>query len=135
MEKIMRTIFAFLIGLLFAATAAFAQEGLQDVQYDKEGRFAVQVEAWRSEVKADRRASFWKDRGFEHTRFIKHGNEATGDIWFRVHLGRFSNINDARFFQTVFAGMYNDKTWITTTNGDRPLITYNTPELLKYGLQ
>lgn len=115
----MRLLFVLFAGLFFAATAAFAQGDLEDVKFDKDGRFAVQVEAWRSEVKAGQRISFWKEQGFEHTRFVKHGNEETGDIWFRVHLGRFSNVEDAKDFQKVFADMYDDETWITTTNGDR----------------
>ena len=112
----MRVLFIFIIGLLFTATTVYAQESLQDVEFDTDGRFAVQVEAWRSEVKAGQRVSFWKDEGFEHARYFKHGNEKTGNIWFRVHLGRFSNIEDARSFQEVFADMYENDTFITTIN-------------------
>lgn len=118
----MRVLFAFFIGLIFAVTAAFGQEGLQDVEFDAEGRYAVQVEAWRSEIKADQRVSFWKEEGFEQTRYVKHGNEETGDIWFRVQLGRFSNIEDAGSFQKVFVDKYDMETWITTTNGPRVVL-------------
>jgi len=116
-EELMKTLLTLFIGLFFTATAAYGQEGLQEVEYDSDGRFAVQIEAWRSEVKADYRVSLWKERGFEHARYVEYGNETNGDIWFRVHLGRFSSISDAKSFQNIFTGMYEHDTWITTTNG------------------
>lgn len=110
----MKTIVLFVIFLL-AGTTVFAQEGFEDVQYDDTGKFAVQVEAWRSEVKAENRVSSWKEQGFSHSIFAREGDEATGDVWFRVFLGRFSNIEHAEHFQAVFSGMFDDETWITTT--------------------
>lgn len=111
------------IGLLFVSTLVFAQEGLEDVKYDEEGSFAVQVEAWRSEVKAEQRVAFWKDQGFEYASYAADGDDLTGDLWFRVFLGRFANIENAQQFQDIFAGMFNSDTWITTTNGDSKPMT------------
>jgi len=123
MERTMKTIFAFLIGLLFTATVAYAQENLQDVKYDDNGRFAVQVEAWRSEVKAGQRISYWKEQGLDHASFAKDGNEESGDIWFRLFLGRFANMEDAQHFQNVFAEKFNNETWITTTRSGETITT------------
>lgn len=119
----MKTIIALFIGLLFATTAVFAQEGLESVQYDDNGRFAVQVEAWRCDVKAESRVSFWKEQGFDHSTFAGDGNEATGDVWFRVFLGKFANTEDAEHFRVVFSGLFENETWITTTNGGSEPIT------------
>ncbi|MGD8748959.1 MAG: SPOR domain-containing protein [Balneolaceae bacterium] len=119
----MKTILAFLIGFLFTGTAAFAQENLQDVNYDDNGRFAVQVEAWRSDVKADNRVSYWKEQGLDHASFAKDGDEEEGNVWFRVFLGRFASIEDARQFQDVFSGMYDNETWITTTSRGEVMTT------------
>lgn len=109
-------------GLVLASSLAFAQEGFEDVKYDEDGRFAVQVEAWQAEVKANQRINFWKEEGFEYASYAQDGNEDTGDIWFRIFLGRFTNIADARQFQEVFAGMFDNETWITTTtSGTEPV--------------
>lgn len=114
--------FILFAGLLLASSLAFGQQSLEDVNYDENGRFAVQVEAWQSDVKAEQRVNFWKDQGFEYASFAQDGNEDTGDIWFRVFLGRFSNMEDARQFQDVFAEMFDNETWITTTtSGSEPV--------------
>lgn len=109
-------------GLLLAVTSVFAQEGFEDVEYNDEGRFAVQVEAWRSEVKAQNRVLFWKDQGFAHATFAREGNESTGNIWFRVYLGRFANFADAREFKAIFTDRYDHEIWITTTHSERMTI-------------
>jgi len=119
----MKTIFALIIGLMFTGAAAYAQEGLKDVKYDDNGRFAVQVEAWRSDVKAEHRISYWKEQGLDHAMFAKDGDEESGDVWFRVFLGRFATMEDARHFQDVFAGTFNNETWITTTRSGEAITT------------
>lgn len=119
----MKTMIALFMGLMFATASLFAQEGLESVQYDDNGRFAVQVEAWRCDIKAESRVNFWKEQGFNHSMFAREGDEATGDVWFRVYLGRFANVEDAQQFQVVFSGMFDDKTWITTTADTREPVT------------
>ena len=119
----MKTIIALFIGLLLASGVVFAQASMSDVTYDDNGRFAVQVEAWRSEVKAEQRVSFWKKEGVDHCIFVQEGNEESGDIWYRVLLGRFANMENAREFKRAFAEMYKVDTWITTTRSDKPITT------------
>lgn len=58
------------------------------IEYDSNGAFAVQVEAWRSKNKAEAQVQKWVDRGYENAYVVKMGNEETGDIWFRVRLGQ-----------------------------------------------
>lgn len=119
----MKTIFALIIGFLFTGTVAIAQESLKDVNYDDNGRFAVQVEVWRSDFKANQRVAYWKEQGLDHSSFAKDGDEETGNIWFRVFLGRFSTIDDARHFRDVFAGTFDNPTWITTTRSGEAIST------------
>lgn len=119
----MKIIFGLFIGLLFTGFAAFAQEELPDVNYDDNGRFAIQVEAWRSDVKADQRVSYWKEQGFDHASFAEDGNDATGDLWYRLFLGRFPTFQDAKHFQEVFAEKFDNETWITTTSSGREPIS------------
>lgn len=119
----MKTLVALFVGLFFATASVFAQEGLENIQYDDDGRFAVQVEAWRCDIKAESRVNFWKEQGFDHSTFAREGNEANGDVWFRVYLGRFANADDAEHFREVFAGMFDVETWVTTTTDVREPVT------------
>lgn len=95
-------------------TAAEEEERQRNaITFDENGHLAVQVEAWRSEVKAEEQLAKWRDRGYENAFVTKHGNEATGDIWFRVQLGKFSSKEMAQKFQDVLMEDYNAKSWIT----------------------
>jgi hypothetical protein len=104
--------------MLFTSTIALAQENFEDINYDDNGRFAVQVEAWQSDVKAEQRVSYWKDQGFSHSSFAEDGDQMSGDVWYRVFLGRFATMDDAQQFQEVFANNFDNQTWITTTMGE-----------------
>jgi cell division septation protein DedD len=60
----------------------------RQISFNTTGSFSLQVEAWRSQEKAQAQVTKWKERGFENAYVVKFGNEATGDIWFRVRLGK-----------------------------------------------
>lgn len=83
------------------------------IQFDPNGAFAVQVEAWRSEDKASAQIAKWKDRGYENAYVVKHGNEATGNIWFRVRIARFATKDMAEKFQQQLREDYNADSWIS----------------------
>lgn len=91
------------------------EEQRSQIQFDENGSFTVQTEAWRSEAKAQNQAKIWMDRGYEQAYVVKHGNEKTGDIWFRVRLGRFASKSMAQNFQTVLMDEYNANSWISLT--------------------
>ena len=83
------------------------------IEYDNSGAFAVQVEAWRSKDKAEAQIQKWVDRGYENAYVVKMGNEETGDIWFRVRLGRVATKDMAEKLQEKLMQNHNEKSWIS----------------------
>lgn len=77
------------------------------------GHYAVQVGAWRSKDKAQRLAEMWRPRGFENAYVVKHGNPETGNIWFRVRLGKFFTEQQTQNLQTWLTENYQTDSWIT----------------------
>ncbi len=83
------------------------------IEYDSDGAFAVQVEAWRSKEKAEEQIPKWVDRGYENAYVVKMGNEETGDVWFRVRLGRVATKDMAEKLQDKLMNNHNAKSWIS----------------------
>ncbi|GAA5521869.1 SPOR domain-containing protein [Aliifodinibius salicampi] len=96
------------------AQEAEEEEERMDVAFDEDGNFAVQVEAWRSRRKAEEQIKKWQNRGFENAFVVQHGNEETGDIWFRVRLGRLSTQEAARNLQAQIKENYGANSWVST---------------------
>lgn len=86
------------------------------IEYDNNGAFSVQVEAWRSKEKAEAQVQKWVDRGYENAYVVKMGNEETGDIWFRVRLGRVATKDMAKKLQDKLMQNHNEKSWISLLN-------------------
>lgn len=93
-----------------------AQAERRRIEFTPSGNFAVQVESWRSEDKAQAQVGKWKERGYENAYVVKHGNEDTGDVWFRVRLGRFATMEMAQKFQSLLMEDYNAQSWISMAN-------------------
>lgn len=89
------------------------------IEFASDGAFAVQVEAWRSRDKAKAQVQKWVDRGYENAYVVKFGNEATGNIWFRVRLGQLPSMEMAKKLEDKLMREYNAKSWITMANGDQ----------------
>lgn len=87
---------------------------LAAVRYDADGRFAVQVGSWRSETKADSLSSIWKSRGFDTAFVEEYGNRTTGDVWFRVRLGRISSRAHADGLAQHVRNRYKVQSWVAT---------------------
>lgn len=84
--------------------------------FSKTGPYALQVESWRSEAKARSRVSTWKERGFNNAEVVKYGDEAVGDIWFRVRLGHLESQDQARQAQEKLKEEYQEDSWIVASN-------------------
>ncbi|PAU94944.1 SPOR domain-containing protein [Aliifodinibius salipaludis] len=89
------------------------------IEYDSNGAFAVQVEAWRSKDKAEAQIQKWVDRGYENAYVVKMGNEETGNIWFRVRLGRVATKDMAKKLQDKLMRNHNEKSWISMTKEEK----------------
>ncbi|SMO59780.1 SPOR domain-containing protein [Fodinibius sediminis] len=90
------------------------QQDQIDVSFDPDGAYAVQVEAWRSERKAQSQVDKWVERGFENAFVVKYGQEETGDVWFRVRLGRLSDRESAQNLREQLQEKYNAPSWISS---------------------
>lgn len=88
------------------------------VQFNPNGNLALQVEAWRSREKAEAQVSKWRDRGFPNAYVVKHGNEATGNIWFRVRLGRVGSMEMAQRLGARLQQQYGERYWIANARGE-----------------
>ena len=86
---------------------------LSDIEFNSNGSFSVQVGAWRSREKAEQLTSTWKERGFSNAYVVKYGNEDTGNIWFRVRLGRVSTEANAQKLQKLLKTKYNENSWVS----------------------
>lgn len=93
-----------------------AQENESIIMFTENGRFTVQVASWRSQVKAQQEASSWQERGYENAYIVQHGNEATGDVWFRVRIGRVDSREMAQKLQQELREEHQTDSWITTAN-------------------
>lgn len=78
-----------------------------------DGHYAVQVGAWRSKNKAAQLAQEWQNRGFENAFVVKYGKKATGNIWFRVRLGKFFTQKQAKNLHKWLTKNYQTESWIS----------------------
>lgn len=88
------------------------------IEFDSDGAYAVQVEAWRSKDKAEARLQKWIDRGYENAYVVKTGNEETGNIWFRVRLGHLATKEMAKKLEDKLMRKYNTPSWTSLTKGN-----------------
>lgn len=77
-----------------------------------QGQYAIQVEAWRSKRKAQKREKIWKKRGFKDAYTIKHHGPTPGDIWYRVRLGYTDSRQKAERIQKQIQQKYQAKSWV-----------------------
>ena len=95
-----------------AEELAREREEAMRIQFAEDGSFTVQVQAWRSEEKAEEHAQEWRDRGYEHVYIEQFGNAEVGDIWFRVRLGNVQTHDIARRLQEQLKQQYDADSWV-----------------------
>lgn len=83
-----------------------------DVEFKAEGKFALQVESWRNELIAQKRADHWRTKGYTNSNVVQYGNEETGDIWFRVQIGRVDNFEKASELRRWLMEEEQQPSWI-----------------------
>lgn len=99
-----------------ASAAASGPEGPStqkpDVEFKAEGKFALQVESWRNELIAQKRADHWRTKGYTNSNVVQYGNEETGDIWFRVQIGRVDDFDTASELRRWLMEEEQQPSWI-----------------------
>lgn len=99
------------------STDATSIGGVQDrtFEFKESGRFAVQVGSWRSETKAAKLVDVWKQRGYASAYMESYGNERTGDVWFRVRLGKMATRSEADALVNQVKQHHGLNAWVDTT--------------------
>ncbi|CAN5397842.1 hypothetical protein BH23BAC3_BH23BAC3_29630 [soil metagenome] len=95
------------------ADSIAVEEERRRVEFSDDGEYVVQVEAWRSQNKAERQAQEWKDNGYDKASVVMHGNDDTGDVWYRVRLGQFDTRDMANRLQNILSEDYNAQAWVS----------------------
>lgn len=83
------------------------------IEFSENGAYAVQVQSWRSIEKAEQKLGEWKSKGYEHAYIVKYGREETGDIWYRIRIGRLDSEEMAKKLQEELFREHNAQSWIT----------------------
>lgn len=91
-----------------------AEKERRRIDFSKDGKYTVQVEASRGNDLAEKQVQVWKKRGFPDAYVVQFGNEATGEIWFRVRLGSFATKKMANKAANLVFEDYKLKAWVTT---------------------
>ena len=99
------------------AAAKKKEEERRQMSFNTTGDFSLQVEAWRSQDKAQAQVQKWKDRGFENAYVVKYGKEETGNIWFRVRLGLTDTRERAEQLGQNLKEEYNTEYWVSKVDG------------------
>lgn len=94
------------------------QEERRQMSFNTEGNFSLQVEAWRSQEKAQEQVNKWKERGFENAYVVKYGKEETGNIWFRVRLGLTDTREEAEKLGQNLQEEYDTEYWISKVSNN-----------------
>ena len=84
----------------------------EQITLSQHGNYTIQVASWRSREKAQQQADIWKKRGFKHAYVVQHGDTSTGNVWFRVRLGRVDSLNKAKKVQQKLQKKYQAKSWV-----------------------
>lgn len=94
------------------AEAESSNLDITTLRFSDNGAFSVQVGSWRSESKASQLAETWKTRGFNAAFVEKYGTDATGDVWFRVRLGRLASRSNANALASHVKSKYGVMAWV-----------------------
>lgn len=84
--------------------------------FTENGQFSVQVASWRSRWKANEQVEMWKERGYEQAYLVEHGQQASGNVWYRVRVGRVDTRSEAQQIQETLRQEYNTESWIASAN-------------------
>jgi cell division protein FtsN len=78
------------------------------------GNYTVQVSSWNSKAKADEEAARLNGAGL--SAFVE-SSEVGGETWFRVRVGHYATIKEAREAAAQLSKMVEDGAWVTRVGG------------------
>lgn len=89
------------------------QENETEFSFAENGNYAVQVGAFRSEEQANSYRNKLRERDYPSVYTVKVGEEATGDIWFRLRVGYFASKEDAEEFGRKLGQELDTGYWVS----------------------
>jgi len=95
------------------ADSIAAAEEERRIEYSEDGDFTVQVEAWRSQEKAELQADKWEERGYDQASVVTYGNPETGNVWYRIRIGQVETREMAEKLQNKLLEDHETQTWIS----------------------
>lgn len=91
---------------------AQAEQGSQ-IEFSEAGNYAVQVQSWRSREKAEQELREWQSEGYDNAYVVQYGSENTGNVWYRVRIGRVDTEEMAKSLQDELLQEHNTQSWIS----------------------
>jgi len=89
------------------------EEARVRIEYVADGPYTLQVESWRTSEKAEARAQQWKELGFENAYVQEFGSDETGDLWYRVRIGRFATSDNANNLKEKLSEEFETDSWVS----------------------
>jgi cell division septation protein DedD len=90
-------------------------------KFGTRGAFCVQVESWKTPDGNANAVARWKRKGFENAYSAIYPDEKTGEVWYRVRLGKFRNFREALAAAKAVSETYNVKAWADNTREEIPI--------------
>jgi septal ring-binding cell division protein DamX len=87
----------------------------ESIEYSENGDFVLQIEAWRSQEKAQQQADQWVSKGYDRAYVVSYGNENTGNVWYRVRIGHFNTRAMAERLQAELDEDLSALSWVSKT--------------------
>jgi septal ring-binding cell division protein DamX len=88
------------------------------VQFDANGKLTLQVEAWRNRKSAEKSVDKWKKRGIDNAYAVLLENPETGEIWYRVRIGKFKSKKWALKQQQLLKEQYQVESWLDNAESE-----------------
>ncbi len=75
-----------------------------------EGNFTVQVSSWRTRRKAESQMRLWRQKGYDA--YVQRAVLENGETWYRVRIGSFATLQEARQFAAPLAELLESGYWV-----------------------
>lgn len=85
---------------------------MRDYRFSDTGKLTVQVDSWRTIEFAKAGLQLWKNRGFDNAYLVEWGDEESGELWYRLRIGRFASPQMAERLQYVLMQDYEQVSWV-----------------------
>jgi septal ring-binding cell division protein DamX len=94
------------------AAPAAAVPASDPVQFDANGKLTLQVEAWRNRKSAEKSVDKWKKRGVDNAYAVMIENPETGEVWYRVRIGKFKTRKMAKKQAEALKEQFQVESWV-----------------------